>query len=464
MKRIVSVLLVIVLLIGCLAFSANAQSAKITGRMQNAIDNSSPDDVITAAVWLVGFTETVMDMPGSPDYTQSKAELEAVRLEQQERLYPEVFGGLDAEPLYRGAGSLVVVRLKAADIPTVADNSSVKLVDLWTYAPTDEKESSQEDIDKKIGYGSSDILLNMINESDPETYFDEIVISFKGFPETADDMPDADFYQRRRELTFLDAAKMSFLRPIVFSGIDADLSDTSMNYLFGSFKAKDIRTIASYKAVNYIEYWGNAVLEPEVGTGFYKDRFDEFYPRSGIEKYEELYYHKDKNGEVDWALIKVKSGRIVQVQDWEIEEIVGNRIVIKGDREYPFANGYGVYDVKEDKFVSVITDHIGVVADYEGLGRAYDEFGEGRLIGDLDMDDELTVIDATIIQRCDVRMRDWGDDDLIEWNMIVCNDDELAETGYAERPDQVYYSDFNRDGERDVVDATMLQRYVTRIG
>lgn len=68
------------------------------------------------------------------------------------------------------------------------------------------------------------------------------------------------------------------------------------------------------------------------------------------------------------------------------------------------------------------------------------------MLGDIDGDGEITVIDATIFQRCDIRIQSYPDDDEIKpWGTWH----------YAPK----YYSDFNRDGERDILDATCVMRY-----
>lgn len=68
------------------------------------------------------------------------------------------------------------------------------------------------------------------------------------------------------------------------------------------------------------------------------------------------------------------------------------------------------------------------------------------MLGDIDGDDEITVIDATIIQRCDIRIQSFPEDD------------EIYAGGDFENTLK-YYSDFNRDGERDILDATCVMRY-----
>lgn len=196
----------------------------------------------------------------------------------------------------------------------------------------------------------------------------------------------------------------------------------------------------------------------------YKDSFNYQYRGYDIVYYDELYYHKDENGENDWALVFATQG---YGDPWIFYTEIANRIIIKDGWEYPFTTGFAVYDVKQDKFFDVnYHKYYGKTefdpADYPGFIRAFDTYGVNinkyfntdRLIGDLDRDYELTIIDATIIQRCDVKMCDWPEDDLTD------PDDTYF---YLNPKPLKYYSDFNRDGERDIVDATKLQRYVTYI-
>ena len=176
--------------------------------------------------------------------------------------------------------------------------------------------------------------------------------------------------------------------------------------------------------------------------------------------YRELYYHKDDNGETDWALIYASS-EVFPCYPGGLYTVVGNRVYKQEDSYYsPFGINYGVYDVKKDRFFDVLNMN---KADYPGFGRAFDRYATmgrktsypnetGRLIGDMDGDYELTIIDATLIQRCEVRMRDWPEDDLIDPDGYYNDIADIAPL--------TYYSDFDRDGERDSVDATKLQRYI----
>jgi hypothetical protein len=216
-------------------------------------------------------------------------------------------------------------------------------------------------------------------------------------------------------------------------------------------------------------YWNNGywsgyfvVVGPKTEGELYKESFKKqfnFVEFNGhnsslqtIGKYEELYYHKDKDDMIDWVLIEVRARLQKPVV---VFSVIGNRVFDYEDWQYPFASGYCVYDVVNDAF-SDASD-----ADNEkfpGFSRAVDEAvkkspynNRGRLIGDMDGDDELTMIDATLIQRCDIRIRDWPVDDLIK------------PEGHTYKKPPTYYSDFDRNGERDIVDATKLQRYVTMI-
>lgn len=216
-------------------------------------------------------------------------------------------------------------------------------------------------------------------------------------------------------------------------------------------------------------YWNNGywsgyfvVVGPKAEGELYREIFKKhfnFVEFNGynsslqtIGKYEELYYHKDKDDRIDWALIEVRAR---QQKPTVVFSVIGNRVFDYDDWQCPFASGYCVYDVVNDKF-SDASD-----ADNEkfpGFSRAVDEAvkkspynNRGRLIGDMDGDDELTMIDATLIQRCDIRIRDWPEDDLIK------------PEGHTYKKPPTYYSDFDRNGERDIVDATKLQRYVTMI-
>lgn len=167
---------------------------------------------------------------------------------------------------------------------------------------------------------------------------------------------------------------------------------------------------------------------------------------SDFSEYEELCYHKDKDGITDWVLLKAKSA---ETEDQTYCDLIGNRAYIQDKQSTPFESSYAVYDAAKKEFIPLTGE---IVAQYKDLGRIFDKVGEGRLIGDVDNDDELSAIDCTFIQRFATRIGNWPEND------------EIQNAELRSKLNMSYYSDFDRDGERDIVDATRLQRYVTAAG
>lgn len=210
---------------------------------------------------------------------------------------------------------------------------------------------------------------------------------------------------------------------------------------------EEIYTIAELDEVQILDY-GDTVLvnEPTPSSDSYRSRFEDYCDQQfndvEVLRYKELYRHKDKNGETDWVLI---NGYTNMEYPAPLNTIIGNRVILLGSCGVPFDSGYGVYDVKNDTFVDAQSASR---KGYDGFVKVFDELGSGRLLGDLDGDDQLTIIDATVMQRCQVGVRDYPTDDEIRV------DDGLW--SYSAK----YYSDFDRDGTRSILDVTKLQRYL----
>lgn len=454
MKRLLAIILAVITVFSCLALSAAAQPVRISSELQEKMDNSKPEDIITAAVWFKGFNAKVSEMPGFPDYGLARKELDDLYQNDLDELIIMVFKDIDVDVLFKGPGPLAIVDIKAADLASVAKNESVSYLDIWDMSPYDGARSNSENI---IIEKLNDSILNKIEESSPEEKI-LVYITFNGFEKSINQVPSSDIDEARLQLRIFNTAREAFLFPVIFNDTDYDVKVHSYylsSSIIVSVKTADILKIAKYDIVKQINYSDDTTIydtpETETKSYKYKDKFDAVYPPRNISSYDELYYHKDENNMTDWVLIKAAPSDMVQIRDWEIQEIVGNRVIFRGTRIYPFDISYGVYNVKKDRFESVISKNLDdVVADYKSFGRAYDEYGEGRLLGDTDLDDELTIIDCTLMQRCATKVRDWPDDDAIK-------------TEIYSAPKLKYYSDFDRDGERDIVDATKLQRYVTYI-
>ncbi len=132
---------------------------------------------------------------------------------------------------------------------------------------------------------------------------------------------------------------------------------------------------------------------------------------------------------------------------------VGNKLVWSNKNSEPFKSGYGVYDAKSGAFYD-LTDAWG--RDFSGLRDAWNAMpgdeGDPRecgaqLIGDADSDNEVTILDATRIQRY----------------VAELDDDPFTQTLKKD-----YYfgyplykcTDYDRDGDFTIMDATKVQRHI----
>lgn len=160
--------------------------------------------------------------------------------------------------------------------------------------------------------------------------------------------------------------------------------------------------------------------------------------------FEELYRHVDSDEKVDWVLLNA----YVDAPDpWYGMGIIGNRVIVSGT--YPvFTFGMALYDAQEETFYDLyqMTDY----SQYNGLEAAINTYGKGKLLGDIDGDNSISVVDVTMIQRCVAKIADYPESDWIAESNLV-ND--------FFKPIH-YYSDFNRDGDRSILDATCIQRYL----
>ena len=164
--------------------------------------------------------------------------------------------------------------------------------------------------------------------------------------------------------------------------------------------------------------------------------------------YELLYEHKDANGEVDWALIKgAESGAVSGKWSEPAYYEFGNRVMTVDYAKRPFAFGMGVYIAKYDRFFDVNAPEFRELDDLE---RVWTQMGAGRLMGDMDGNNCLEIIDAVMIQRCQAEMTDYPTEDYNyppEW-----------EEGAIK-----YFSDFDQDGVRNITDATAIQRFLANL-
>ena len=217
------------------------------------------------------------------------------------------------------------------------------------------------------------------------------------------------------------------------------------------FHALDDIDISAYDGLE------EAILSQDLeGLGFevsspyhYKDKFEEKYGKThpyiltGECDYDELYYHQDGDGNTDWALIYFEYGA---EPIWTIKTgcFVGDRAIWSIDGSSIFRSSYGVYDVKNDRFLSM---QEAVEEGFDGLSDAANQLKLGIEIGDADHDGTLSVLDATRIQKL---LAGLGTD-MQQW-------DDVFYVHPMDNDTKLYVSDIDRDGVRSVLDATRIQK------
>ncbi len=117
-----------------------------------------------------------------------------------------------------------------------------------------------------------------------------------------------------------------------------------------------------------------------------------------------------------------------------------------------FSFGLFVYVPSENKFYDIIE---ACDLGFENLELALSECVKNgyygiRLIGDADFDGELSVLDATFIQRALAKLSKFPYSDIVEGRNIYGKNLK-------------YFSDIDRDGERTILDATTIQKKVANI-
>lgn len=128
--------------------------------------------------------------------------------------------------------------------------------------------------------------------------------------------------------------------------------------------------------------------------------------------YDELYTHFDGE-EPDWVLLRAEY-YLMEPEPilWLRIGGVGGRAIFSGSIQSPFPFGYGVYDVKENKFYGLecFADNPDQFlffkpecsldySEYDGLIDALADNNIGYLTGDVNRDGTVDILDATAIQK-----------------------------------------------------------------
>ncbi len=164
-----------------------------------------------------------------------------------------------------------------------------------------------------------------------------------------------------------------------------------------------------------------------------------------VKEFKELYYHKtEKTAPLcDWALVYCETN---VEQPGISANIFGDRVLYRTSAYVPFTYGYGVYNYRTKSFVDLVEAWDD--DKYEGLHEAFEARNAGTLLGDANKDNQLTIGDATKIQRYLARM--------IDDNAVGT---QSAANGKTETE---YICDFNKDGTVNISDVTAIQKKLAK--
>lgn len=165
------------------------------------------------------------------------------------------------------------------------------------------------------------------------------------------------------------------------------------------------------------------------------DKSGSYY--GGVSRFRELYTQRDEDGTIRWSILEANVG---WPPPWEVKcgGIVADRFVYSIGGYDLFVSGWALYDGDKDDFVELTSVN---AEDYPGLYEAIRTLDLGNPVGDADLDGEVTVIDATRIQRYLVKL-----DDL----------EKIGNAAYGAC--ESLFADADGDGKITVLDAAAIQR------
>ena len=133
-----------------------------------------------------------------------------------------------------------------------------------------------------------------------------------------------------------------------------------------------------------------------------------------------------------------------------IADVFGDYVLWAYGGNHPFDYGYCVYLPESKEYIDLVN---ALKMNLAGIENAFVEGGIGNLIGDMDKERKITVRDATYIQKCIAGLEKFERYDKIEhFDAMLNNMDET--------PPLLYISDFNRDCQRNIKDATAIQKSI----
>ncbi len=178
-----------------------------------------------------------------------------------------------------------------------------------------------------------------------------------------------------------------------------------------------------------LEFWKEDVLDAAgIGTAYSCE----------VLGYEELYeYGGNFNVDPDYVLVRLCTDMFTPSP---VADALGEDYIIRQTSAgIPFSYDYGIYLPREDRVMDIAE---AFEEGIEGIENVLPYISSKELVGDVNRDDKLNILDATVIQKQLA-------------GLITIENDSLDE--YRDAPVGAI-SDFDRDGKCTVKDATTIQK------
>ncbi|MGN0452658.1 MAG: dockerin type I repeat-containing protein [Ruminococcus sp.] len=194
-----------------------------------------------------------------------------------------------------------------------------------------------------------------------------------------------------------------------------------------------------------------SALAEEAASEVYKPYFEAYLSDNLKEGemglYKELYSHGTASATPDFVLVQMHANMLSPMRSYDV---FGDYIVSAGC-EYPYTLGYYILTPENGRIYTLREAYDLPVPEVEAI---FTEKILGVRLGDINLDGDLNVKDATQVQKCLAGLERFPDYD-------------LQEGLYAsQKPNtylSFYYSDANLDHKRDIKDATAIQKAVAGI-
>ncbi|MBQ6625687.1 MAG: dockerin type I repeat-containing protein [Ruminococcus sp.] len=270
-------------------------------------------------------------------------------------------------------------------------------------------------------------------------------------PDTLQEMDEFNKARTRLIAEFYEAENQAVIDKIGVGKENVILCSSLTSSLILTLTKTQVYEVAQMEEVASIDYYDTTVWDPPIGGGDSDDPDIPDYPpipEDPEDEYIEIFvdrygspdfvleYGKNFECESPWILFLPASNQTTDNlnPDPAYQYYVNGDYVISAvDKFDPFKTEYVVYSVADNEFIDLAEADFDK---FEGLRDRALKINIVNLVGDLDDDDAVTVLDATKTQ------------------MILAKIDKLK---------NFYVADFNRDDKLSVFDATAIQKAIAKI-